>query len=257
MWLASKHRPLRWIWPSADFLAFALVGLAGPAQAQTTSTTSIVSTQNPSRVGDTVKFNVAASGTGSTPTGMLTLKFGDGTSAAATLSNGSASIPHTYVAAGIFLVIATYDGDAAHLASIGAAAQSVAKAAPTITLDSQPNPSRAGELVTIAATLTAPAGPPTGKVSFRFGDGSTATGTLVGGTATVKHIYKSSSSFTVTATYDGDDNYFTGVSAAEQNVGTSAAATDGSRPKTPEIEQSVVTFAVKVQPEPPGPAIVP
>ena len=251
---ASKHRPLKWILQSADFLAFALAGVPGPAQAQDASTTSVVSTQNPSRVGDTVEFNVAVSGTGGTATGMLTLKFGDGTSASATLTDGRASIPHAYVSAGIFLVTAAYDGAAARLASIGAAAQNVAKAATAMTLGSQPNPSRVGEPVIFAATVAAPAGPPTGKVTFKFGDRSTATGTLVGGAATVSHTYISMSSFPVTATYDGDGNYFTGVGTTEQNVGVAAATTVGSRPKPPEVEQTV-TFKTKDRSEPrPGSA---
>jgi len=248
MRLASKYRFMRWMLPSADFLLWTLAGLATPAHAQTSSTTSIVATQNPSRVGDPVDFAVTVSGADGGLTGMLTLKFGDGTSSSAELSDGKASIQHTYVSAGIFLVTATYDGDGTRLTSVGAAAQSVTKAATTTTLGSQANPGRVGKAVVFAATVSAAAGTPTGKVTFKFGDGASDTGSLFGGTATVSHTYASANNFTVTATYHGDRNYFTGLNTMEQNVEQVAAPTVGSRPDRTKEGQSA--FSPKLAPGP-------
>ncbi|MGA2287484.1 Ig-like domain repeat protein [Bradyrhizobium sp.] len=205
---------------SAFVLALALFGLTSQANAQASTTTGIVSSQNPSRVGDTVEFAVTVSGSGGNPnpTGTVTLDAGDGTSVFGTLSGGLAKIHHTYATAGIFLVIASYNGDAGNLTSVSAIAQTVGKAVTITTLGSLPDPSRVGQPVAFAATVTASAGIPTGTVTYNFGDGSSASGTLAAGVARVNHTYTSVGNFAVTTTYHGDATNLTSVGTTEQSV---------------------------------------
>jgi Bacterial Ig-like domain (group 3) len=205
--------------PACAFvLALALFGLITQANAQASTTTGIVSLQNPSRVGDTVEFAVTVSGSGGNPTGTVTLDAGDGTSVFGTLSGGRAKIHHTYATAGIFLVIASYNGDADNLTSVSAIAQTVGKAVTITTLGSLPDPSRVGQPVAFAATVTASAGIPTGTVTYNFGDGSSASGTLAAGVARVNHTYTSVGNFAVTTTYHGDATNLTSVGTTEQSV---------------------------------------
>jgi hypothetical protein len=110
------------------FIAFASAGLTTQASAEASTTASIVSLQNPSRVGDTVEFAVTVSGAGGDPTGTVTLDAGDGTSVFGALSGGEVKVHHTYATAGIFLVIVSYNGDANNLPSVNAIAQTVGKA---------------------------------------------------------------------------------------------------------------------------------
>jgi Bacterial Ig-like domain (group 3) len=226
----SKHLVLRRMPAFALLHLLTLAGFVVQAEAQTPTSANIVSTQNPSRVGDTVDFSVVVSGTGGTPTGTVTLSPGDGTSVASRLSGNRAMIHHTYLSAGFFLVTATYDGDAANLPSAGAIAQNVRKAVTTTTLGSLPNPASVGQSVAFAATVSATSGTPTGTVTFDFGDGSSASGPLAAGTATVSHTYTSMESFTVTATYKGDAASLTSVGTTEQNVGIAKTAIFDTQP---------------------------
>jgi len=236
---------------SALFLALTSVGLATQAHAQASTTTSFVSLQNPSRAGDTVEFAVTVSGSDGNPTGTVTLDAGDGTSVFGTLSGGRVKIHHAYAAAGIFLVTASYNGDANNLTSVSATAQTVGKAATVTTLGSLPDRSGVGQPVAFAATVTASAGIPTGTVTYNFGDGSSASGTLAAGVARVNHAYASAGNFTVTTTYHGDATNLTSVGTTEQSVEkaanrmTTGSLPDprsvGDRPSSPPLAQQRLT----------------
>lgn len=225
---------LRQMPASIILLAQGWVGFATEAHAQASSSIMVTSQQNPCRAGDVVDFTVAVSGSGSGghPTGTVTLDTGDGTSLFGTLSDGRVKIHHSYVLPGFFLVIGRYNGDANDLTSESAIAQTVGKAVTTITLGSLPNASGVDQPVTFVATVTASAGIPTGKVTYHFGDGSSASGSLVAGTATVSHTYASAGRLTVTATYNGDAADLTSVGTTEQNVENPARLTTGSLTKS-------------------------
>jgi hypothetical protein len=224
---------LRQMPASLILLAQGWVGFATEAHAQASSTIMVTSQQNPCRAGDVIDFTVAVlgSGSGGHPTGTVTLDTGDGTSLFGTLSDGRVKIHHSYVVPGFFLVIGRYNGDVNNLTSESAVAQTVGKAVTTTTLGSLPNASSVDQPVTFVATVTASAGIPTGKVTYHFGDGSSASGTLVAGSATVSHTYASAGRLTVTATYHGDAADLTSVGTTEQNVENPARLTTGSLPK--------------------------
>lgn len=88
--------------------------------------------------------------------------------------------------------------------------------APTATslVSTPPATAAYGTTVTFTATVTAPGGPATGLVTFK--DGTTVLGTaaLSGGVATFATTQLAVANHSITATYGGDPNFATSVSAA-------------------------------------------
>ena len=89
----------------------------------------------------------------------------------------------------------------------------VNKAAPSVGLTASPNPVLVQNAVTLAATVAAVAGTPTGSVVFL--DGTTTLGTvnLNGGIATLGISTLASGSHSLTAVYSGDGNFNSVTSA--------------------------------------------
>ena len=89
------------------------------------------------------------------------------TCGAKALTGGVATCATTSDPAGTAQITAVFSGDTNFTASTSPTiAQVVAKAATTMALTATPNPSRSGEVVTLAATVTSTAGIPTGDVVF-------------------------------------------------------------------------------------------
>jgi hypothetical protein len=80
------------------------------------------------------------------------------------------------------------------------------KATPTITLSSSLNPSKAGSSVILTARLPASA---TGPVTFKNGSLTWGTGALNGGIATLTKTALAHGTYSITASYGGDNNYKT------------------------------------------------
>ncbi|WP_328390788.1 Ig-like domain repeat protein [Streptomyces sp. NBC_00400] len=149
------------------------------------------------------------------PGGTVTFDFGDGTPAVtAPLAGGAATVSHAYsdAAEDPYAITAAYSGDGNFTASTGTDTQAVQQATSATDVSLAPNPSVAGQPVTVTATVTTVppgAGTPTGTVTFDFGDGTApVTAPLTGGAAAVDHAYADAAeaSYTVTATYNGDGN---------------------------------------------------
>ena len=116
----------------------------------------------------------------------------------------------------------------------------------TTTVGSAPNPSVVGQSVAFTATVTGPGGPPTGTVTFNFGDGTTAPVTLVAGVATVNHSYAASGSFAVTAAYGGDANFGASTGSTTQNVGKASSTVALASSLNPSQVGQAVTFTATV-----------
>ncbi len=223
------------------------------------TTTTVTSAPDPSVVGEAVTFTADVAplvpGAG-TPTGTVTLDFGDGaTPATVSLTDGTATVSHSYTSrsGGPDAVIVTYSGDLDFVSSGGAALHTVNRAATTTTVADAPDPSVVGQQVTFTATVapvTPGAGTPTGTVVFNFGDGSSlVTATLASGSATVTRPYTSrrDAPDTVTATYTGSTS-FAGSSGTDPHTVNRALTTttlvsspDPSRPGQPFTLTATVT----------------
>src|SRR5262249_46387296 len=141
---------------------------------QDASTTTLVSSANPSVFGQSVTFTatVVANAPGSgLPTGSVT--FFDGAASIGTgslNSSGQATLTTSALSVGSPMIPVSYTGDTNFLASTSAAVtQIVDQDGTTTTLISSVNPSVFGQSVTFTATVVADspgAGMPTGSVTF-------------------------------------------------------------------------------------------
>jgi hypothetical protein len=135
-----------------------------------TSTTTIITTPNPSDIGKQVTFIATVAGSGGTPTGTVTFKDDDIVLARVTLEGGRARYTTTSLAGGERSIVAEYSGDQAFGSSKSDTTQKVqgGSTATNVVLWSSANPSATGQLVTFTARVTGAKGNtmPTGSVLF-------------------------------------------------------------------------------------------
>ncbi len=133
-------------------------------------------------------------------------------------------------AAGVILTAGTHTlsvafspSDAVDYSSASATVSlTVNKVTPTVLLTSSANPTVYGGSVTFTAQTAASA---TGTMTFYDGAAIIGTGTLSGGVATFTVNSLGAGTHSITASYAGDPNYLSAVSAAESQVVTRAAVT--------------------------------
>ncbi|QPF85206.1 Ig-like domain repeat protein [Bradyrhizobium genosp. L] len=185
---------------------------------QGASTTTLTPSANPGAVGQAINFTAHVTGSAGTPTGTVTINFGDGTTATAALAGGSATLSHSFATAASFTVTATYGGDPTFTASTATLTEQIGTTATTATLTSSANPGSAGQAISFTAHVSGSGGTPTGTMTFTFGDGITATATLAAGSATLSHSFASGGSFTVTASYGGDATFDASSTTLAQTI---------------------------------------
>ncbi len=212
---------------------------------QASSTTTLTSSANPSALGQAVTFTATVSG--ASPTGTVQFKDGGTLLGTGTLSGGTASFSTSALTAGSHSITAVYGGDTNNLTSTSSMlSQTVNQAATATSLTSSPNPSNVGQSVTFTATVSSAGGTPTGTVTVLFGDGTSASGTLAGGTATINHNYAAGGTYTATATYNGSVNFNTSTGLATQQVGPKTSNTTLTSSPNPSIVGQSVTFTATV-----------
>jgi len=188
----------------------------------------------------TARVTSASSGTA---TGTVT--FSDGTSVLAQVTldgTGQATLTTSSLSPGTHTIAAAYGGDANFLASASAPLTvSIAPAplvATTTTLASSADPSAAGTLITLTATVTSASGIPTGTVTFQDGSATLATVTLQNGLATLSSVVLTTGTHSLSAGYSGDANNAAGSGTLTQvvnppaKVATTTNLTSSSNPST-------------------------
>ncbi|MEU8828343.1 Ig-like domain repeat protein [Streptomyces sp. NPDC048636] len=231
---------------------------------QSHSSTAVTLSPVPSVVGQQVTViatvSAAAPGAG-TPTGTVTFDFGDGSAPVTVpLSAGVATADHiwTNTVGSPYAVTADYSGDTDFTGSSGAVVQTVDPAATATAVTGSPDPSVPGQPVTFTATVSALApgtGTPTGTVTFDFGDGSgPVTADLIGGGATVDHVWTGTagSPYTVTASYDGDADFTASSGTDAQSVAPATTTTSVLTLPDPSVTGQTVTFIARVTPDAPA-----
>ena len=198
----------------------------------TATTTTVMSSLNPSIIGQPVTFTATVKGSGSgTPTGTVTFKDGSTTIVSGVaLTGGSAMYQDPSLTAATHSITAVYSGDSNFTTSTSAVLSEVVNsslAATTTALVSSANPSTPGESVTFTATVN-PTGPgtPTGIVTFW--DGATELGSfaLNGKTASLSTSAFALGPHSITAGYGGDIVFSPSTSAVlTQTVSAPAATT--------------------------------
>ena len=225
------------------------------------TTTSLASSANPSKVGQSVTFTasvaVVAPGAG-TPLGSV--EFFDGATSLGTSAlngSGQASFVTSTLSVATHSIRAKYLGNSNYNESTsGALNQEVEKADTTTTLVSSANPSKFGQAVTFTATVTVQApgtGTPSGTVTFLDGATTLGTGTVSGGVATLATSTLSVGHHNITAVYGGDASFNGSTSnAVDQEVQKAETATTLVSSTNPSRFGQSVTFTATVTVVAPG-----
>jgi hypothetical protein len=123
------------------------------------TTTTVVSTPNPSSVGQSVNFTATVAGTTSNtpaPTGSVTFLNGTNTIGSGTLgASGTASVSTTTLTQGTHSITAQYAGDANYAASVSSALTQTVTAAPSFSIAISPTSLTLTQGATGTATVTA------------------------------------------------------------------------------------------------------
>jgi hypothetical protein len=213
------------------------------------STTTVVSSLNPSSVSRAVTFRATVSSTtGLPPNGeIVTFKNGSTVLGMVPLNGGKASLTISSLPVGVYTIAATYGGDSNFSASTSSGLRQVVSAttrfATSTTLVSSLNPSVYGQKITWAAMVTNPGSvPPTGPVVFKSSQlGSTftlGTGTLnASGVAMLtKSNLTATYPYPITAVYLGDAWNTSSTSAVLNQVvkqtTTGASITSSANPSS-------------------------
>ncbi len=188
-------------------------GSVGVLVAASSTTTSLISSLNPSTYGQKVAWTATVASSGSvTPTGKV--KFSRKyftetfTIGVATLnSSGVATLTRSNLNAGIHPLTAVYVGDAANLGSTSAIVnQVVQQTTSAARLTASLNPSTVGQAVTFTTKISSPTVTPTGPVTFTAGKTVLGAAQLSGGKATFTISSLPVGSTRVTVTYYGNSN---------------------------------------------------
>ncbi|MGA2966613.1 MAG: Ig-like domain repeat protein [Terriglobales bacterium] len=182
------------------------------------TTTALVSSPNPSVYGQTVTWTATVTSAGpNAPTGMV--KFG--ANGSAPLSGGVATITKIcWLNAGTNAVTAKYVGDAGSAPSTSSVLEQVVNPVSTTTaVTSSANPSSLGQSVTFTATVTSSTGAhATGTVTFTAGGATLGTVALSGIHASISTAALPEGATTITATYNGANDYAGSSGALTQTV---------------------------------------
>lgn len=207
---------------------------ATPTVAVTVTSSSLTVLQTESV---TITVNGGAGGPG--PTGSVTLKGGGYTSAATTLSNGSATIAIAAgaLAVGTATLTASYVGDSTYLAATGTSPPiAVSRASSSVAVIPSATSITAVQSLSVEIVVSAASGSPapTGSVKVASGTYAPAASTLASGSATITVPAGALAlgSDTLMATYSGDTRY--------------QAATAAAQPVT--VARASPTFAVTASP---------
>jgi len=205
--------------------------IAEPHTVNQAATTTTITSDNPdpSVVGQavTVTYTVVVNAPGAgTPTGNVTVT--DGTvSCTDTVAAGTCILTPDFTTAGAKTLTATYAGDTNFLTSTSATEpHTVSQAATTTTITSDtPDPSLVNQPVVVNYTVVvnAPgAGTPTGNITVTVAgpvNNNSCTATVGAGTCTLPGTdFPLPGSYTLTATYAGDNNFSTSLDTEPHQV---------------------------------------
>ncbi|WP_205473545.1 Ig-like domain repeat protein [Nocardioides sp. SYSU D00038] len=147
-------------------------------------------------------------GAGEAPTGTVTVKEGSTTLGTASLSGGSATVAlPTTMAAGAHALTVEYGGDAAYAGATDSVSLTVTKASSRTVAAANPRKVAKGKAFRAKVTVTSKGSTPTGKVDILLKGRKIGSGTLRGGTVTIKVTKRLGVGVkTLTARYAGTAN---------------------------------------------------
>lgn len=192
------------------------------------TTTSLVTSANPSPFGSSLTLTATVTAASGTPTGNVTFWDGAANLGTVALTGGVATLNTSSLSVGAHSLKATYAGDPGYVASASSVlAQTISKAATTIGIISSVNPSNIGASVTFTATVSATSGTPTGSVTFYNGATPLGTVALSGGVAAYTTSALAGGTHTITAWYAGTSTFASGYGSVAQTVITGSTIAFG------------------------------
>jgi hypothetical protein len=198
-----------WCTPSCTGLDGSVGVLLNIALFPNSTSTTLVSSLNPSFYGETVALTATVTNTGGiAPTGQVHFAYSGITLGAATLdSNGVATLIRSSLNADLYPLTATYTGDTNNQASTSTVVnQVVRQTTTTATLVSSINPSTARQSVTFTARIKSPTVTANGPVTFLTGKTLLGTGQLAAGKASLTTSALPAGTTAVKVIYNGDSN---------------------------------------------------
>ena len=235
------------------------------------STTTLVSSLNPSTVGQSVTFTANVAYGGPPLSGLVgggTATFADGGTALQTVTlaatgamTSTASYTTSALTAGTHTITATASPITGYAVSSATLIQVVNKVASATLLTATPANATFGSAVGLTATVAAasPPGPatPTGTVTFSYGGGVLATATVgSGGVASASSQVLPAGIDQLTCQYSGDGNYAPSACNVVPVTITAAATTlTVASSANPAVALSPVTFTVRLTPAGAGNAV--
>ena len=232
--------------------------LNNSATRKVTTATTLVSSPNPSLVGQAVTFTATVSSSAGTPPNGEAITFMNGSTVLgkAQLSAGTALFTTSSLAAGVYTITASYPGDSNFAAStspgLRQVVNSTTKSVTATTLVSSLNPSTYGQKVTWTARVTSSGSiTPTGKVNFTWSGYSIGSATLnASGVATLTRSNLNADPYPLKAVYVGDTSNLGSTSAIVNQVvrETTSAAKITSTPNPSTLGQAVTFMATITSP---------
>lgn len=214
-----------------------------------TTSTTVLSSLNPSTYGQSVTFTATI--TGNSPTGTVQFAI-DGTPVgdpAMVMSDHMATYTTSGLSVGVHSITATYSGDANNNSSstITPFTQNVNIAPTTVQLLSSANPLAYGQCVIITAIVNSN-GSATGTIQFALDGVNTGSPvSLSSGAAAYSFADLAVGSHTITAVYSGDsNNYGSSALAFTQNVVSYTSVTTVTSSINPVVAGNTVTFTAHV-----------
>jgi len=216
------------------------------------STVSIAVSPNPGAFGQAIILtaSVTPSVSGDQATGAVTFFDGATSLGTANLSNNSAQLSLSNLAAGSHSITAQYAGDANFAGSTSAALmETINQVSTTTTLASNLNPATFGQVVTLTATVQAGSGiSVAGTVTFLDGTLGLGTVTLANNSAQLTTSTLAPGTHTLTAVYNSNGNFAGSTSAAlTETVNQLTTTTTLASNVNPALAGQNVTFTATVQ----------
>lgn len=221
---------------------------------RTPTTTNLVSSPNPSLVGQAVTFTTTVTSTAGFPPNGETIIFNNGSIVLGTgsLTGGSASLTTFSLPLGTSIITASYPGDSTFGVSTSPGLKQVVnptgKSPTSTSLVSSLNPFTYGQNVTWTATVISSGSvTPTGKVKFTWSGYTIGSATLnSSGVATLSRSLNAGT-FPLTAVYSGDAHNLGSTSATvNQVVQQAASAAKLTASPNPSTVGQSVTFTAKI-----------
>ena len=214
------------------------------------TTTTLVSSLNPSAGGQGVTYTATVTGSGGTPTGTVTFLNGVTRIGTATVNgSGIATLTTSSLIVGAHSITATYGGDTNFTSSTSTAVMQTVTGTPSdVVLTSTLNPSGANVAFTFTTTIAGTGGTPTGTASFFDGAYWLASSTLTGGAATLSTSALPIGSHSITVQYSGDTTFAPGTSnvVTQFVTGTKPSATALTSSLNPSVKGQAVGFTATV-----------